>query len=104
MLFVGHYRIDFRVPERAVNDGKHKEHGEGNEVRISKELKKRYQLYADVTGTSVEDVIQHALDEWMNVFGEAEIQVITGVVVDTDNLNPPITQEQATAPVEALPN
>jgi hypothetical protein len=53
-------------------------------IKLGRELRNRYQDYADVTGQSFDAVLQHALDDWMSVIGEGEIELITGCAIDTD--------------------
>lgn len=47
-------------------------------ITIERTLADRFKLYAAVTGMSVQDAVKHALNEWMTICGEADIEVLTG--------------------------
>lgn len=47
-------------------------------ITIDRELTERFKMYADVTKTPVEDAIRNALAEWMEICGEADLEVLTG--------------------------
>jgi hypothetical protein len=52
-------------------------------MQLSRELSRRYELYAKLMNKNVNDVIQNALADWMDTCGEGDIEVITGVVIDS---------------------
>jgi hypothetical protein len=53
-------------------------------IQLGLELTQRYELYAKIKNMSVTDVIRNALSDWMDTVGEGDIEVITGVPMDTD--------------------
>jgi hypothetical protein len=53
-------------------------------IQLGRKLTQRYELYAQITNKSVKDVIEHALGDWMDVVGEDDIEVITGVPMDEE--------------------
>jgi hypothetical protein len=58
-------------------------------IQLSRELSRRYELYAQIRNLSVTDVIQSALGDWMDTCGEGDIEVITGVRFDEDEKHIP---------------
>jgi hypothetical protein len=76
--------------------------GEIMKIQLGSELTQRYELYATITNRSVTDAIQHALDDWMNVVGEGEIEVITRVPMDTEADRIPflVTKHSASIPLQ----
>lgn len=48
-------------------------------ITVDAELIKRYERYAEVTGSSVTQVFQQAAFEWMDICGEADLEVLTGI-------------------------
>jgi hypothetical protein len=53
-------------------------------LTVSGDLIERYNRYAQLTNKTVKEALNEALDDWMNICGEGEIEVITGCAVDTD--------------------
>jgi len=53
-------------------------------IQLRRELTERYELYAKLTNRNVNDVIQSALSDWMDTCGDGDIEVITGVPMDTE--------------------
>jgi hypothetical protein len=53
-------------------------------IMIGSELTKRYQDYADVMRQPFNVVLQSALDDWMSTVGEGDMELTTGVAIDTD--------------------
>jgi hypothetical protein len=52
--------------------------GETMKIELGRALTKRFKLYSDVTGMCLQDAVAHALDDWMTVCGDADVEVITG--------------------------
>lgn len=50
-------------------------------VKISRETYERFTLYNEVTGRTMYESIDEALNFWMDTMGAAEIEVETGVDV-----------------------
>lgn len=51
----------------------------GVSVTVSNETHERLKLYSDVTGKSIRDTIDEALNFWLDTAGAAEILLETGV-------------------------
>jgi hypothetical protein len=47
-------------------------------IQLGRALADRFKLYSDVTGMCLEDAVAHALDDWMTVCGDGDIETITG--------------------------
>jgi hypothetical protein len=54
-------------------------------IQLSRKLTERYELYAKLTNRNVTDAIQSALADWMDTCGDGDIEVITGVPMDTES-------------------
>ena len=53
-------------------------------IQLGRELTERFTLYAKLRNINVSDVIQMALADWMDTVGEGDIEVITGVPLDSE--------------------
>jgi hypothetical protein len=53
-------------------------------IQLGRELTQRFELYAKLNNVRVADAIQSALNDWMDTCGEGDIEVITGVPMDTE--------------------
>jgi len=58
-------------------------------MQLSQELTQRYELYAKIKNLSVTDAIQIALCDWMDTVGEGDIEIITGMSLDSDEEHVP---------------
>ena len=48
-------------------------------ITIDDKLAERYKRYAKVTGQSVVQAVEHAAFEWMDICGEGDLEVLTGI-------------------------
>ena len=70
-------------------------------IQLGRKLTQRYELYAQVTNRSVNDVIKHALADWMDTCGDSDIEIITGVPIDDEARCLPflVSQQSASMPL-----
>ena len=71
-----------------------REDKEMKKIIISVETYERFKLYSEVTGETMYDSIDEALNFWMDTMGAAEIELKTGV-----DVAPLPSSEFATSPV-----
>jgi fructose-specific component phosphotransferase system IIB-like protein len=48
-------------------------------ITIDSKLAERFKLYADLSNQTVAQVAQAAVTEWMDISGEADLEVVTGI-------------------------
>jgi hypothetical protein len=75
--------------------------GHKMKIRLSRELSRRYELYAKIRNHNFNDVIQSALGDWMDTVGAGDIEVITGVQIDEEEKCLPflVSQHSASVPL-----
>jgi predicted transcriptional regulator len=53
-------------------------------IKLSDDLLERYNRYAQLTDQTVKEALNEALDDWMNTVGEGDMELTTGIAIDTD--------------------
>lgn len=71
-------------------------------IQLGRELTERFERYAAITNQLVADVIRIALADWMDTVGEGDIEVITGVPMDSEAPCVPILTAQQAVPMRLL--
>lgn len=57
-------------------------------VKISSETRERYKFYSEVTGRTIRESVEEALNNWMDTFGAADILLETGVDIAPELAGP----------------
>lgn len=62
-------------------------------ITIDDDLLERYDRYAQITNKTVQQAAKEALEDWMDTVGEGDIEMLTGVPIDSqaERLGLPIT-------------